>query len=267
MSDDWTAAGWSLSDAPPGFKIFRRTGDLALVMIDRPSRHNALTLSMWAAFPALLSSLGPVRALLLAGARSTFSAGADIGELQQIYADPSAAAEFHATNVAAEIALASFAAPTIAVVRGSCVGGGCQLAVACDLRIASSDARFGVTPAKLGVVYAAVPTVRLAQLVGPSRAKYLLFTAELIDASTALTYGLVDEVVPADSLISRASALAATIGSRSRQTIGAVSAVLRAAADGTSIDNAITPYLEQARRDPDVAEGLAAFLERRQPRF
>ena len=269
MSDDWIAAGWSPTDAAGGFKTFRSTHNdaLALLMLDRPERRNALTLEMWDAFPSLLSSLADVRTLLLTGAAGTFSAGADIGELRSIYGSPEAAAAYHATNVAAEEALAAFPAPTIAVVRGACVGGGCQLAVACDLRVAASDARFGVTPSKLGVVYPAVPTVRLAGLVGPARAKYLLFTADLIGADTALTFGLVDEVVPPAALVDRATSLAATIGSRSRQTIGAVSAVLRARSSGTSVDDAIAPYLEQARREPDVTEGLAAFLDGREPRF
>ena len=165
------------------------------------------------------------------------------------------------------MALAAFPAPTIAAVPGSAVGGGCQLAAACDLRIATDDARFRVTPAKLGVVYPAIATMRLASLVGPARAKYLLFTADLIDAASALTFGLADEVVPAAALVERVTALATTIGSRSRQTIGAVSAVLNAQAAGGSVDDAIAPFLDQARRKPDVAEGLAGFLAGREPRF
>ena len=267
MSTDWIAAGWSLSEAPAGFQTFRSTQHLALLVIDRPARRNALTLEMWAALPSVLSSLADARALIVTGAGGTFSAGADIGELNLIYGSPDAAAAYHATNVAAEEALAAFPAPTIAAVRGSCVGGGCQLAAACDLRIAADNARFGITPAKLGVVYPAIPTLRLATLVGSARAKYLLFTADLIDAATAHTFGLVDEVVPAAALVDRATAMATTIGSRSRQTIGAVSAVLRARAAGTSVDEAIAPYLEEARRDPDVAEGLTAFLDGRPPRF
>jgi len=267
MSDDWIAAGWSPAAAPPGFQVLRSTQNLALVMVDRPDRHNALTRDMWAAFPDLLSSVADARALLLTGAGRTFSAGADIGELQTIYADPDAAAAYHATNVAAEEALATFPAPTIAAIRGACVGGGCQLAAACDLRIAATGARFGVTPAKLGVVYPAVPTVRLADLVGPARAKYLLFTADLIDAERTLGFGLVDEVVPPDRLVTRATELARTIAGRSPQTIGAVSAVLRARSAGTPVDEAIAPFLDQARRAPDVTEGLSAFLAGRPPAF
>jgi enoyl-CoA hydratase/carnithine racemase len=267
MTDEWISAGWRELDAPTGFRAFTGTRDLAVLMISRPSRHNALTLRMWAALPSLLESFSSARALVLTGDGDSFSAGADIAELQTIYGSPADAADYHAINVAAEQALALMPGPTIAAVRGACVGGGCQLAVACDLRIAADDARFGITPAKLGVVYPAIPTARLARLVGPARAKYLLFTADLIDASTALTFGLVDEVTPSSSLVARTTELATTIGSRSRQTIGAVTAVLAALERNYDLDQAIAPYVELARREPDVTEGLAAFLERRPPRF
>jgi enoyl-CoA hydratase/carnithine racemase len=117
------------------------------------------------------------------------------------------------------------------------------------------------------VVYPSVPTVRLADLVGPARAKYLLFTADLIDADRALGFGLVDEVVPPDRLVTRATELARTIAGRSPQTIGAVSAVLWARSEGTPVDEAIAPFLDQARRAPDVIEGLSAFLAGRPPAF
>jgi enoyl-CoA hydratase/carnithine racemase len=142
------------------------------------------------------------------------------------------------------------------------VGGGCQLAVACDIRIAARGARFGVTLAKLGVIYPAVPTARLVRLVGPARAKYLLFSAELIDADRALTYGLVDDV--AEDALAAAVDLARTIAGLSPRTIGAVTAVIDALASGSDPAAAIAPW----ERDPaDVHEGLAAFIERRTPEF
>src|SRR5262245_63774161 len=104
-----------------------------------------MTRAMWAAIPDLLTQLAAeprVRVLLVSGTGDTFSAGADIAELRQVYADPGHADAYHATNVAAEEALARFPRPTVAVVRGACVGGGCQLAVACDLRLADPGARF-----------------------------------------------------------------------------------------------------------------------------
>lgn len=243
-------------------------GAVATLVLDRPERRNAVTLEMWRALPSVLGRIAAVdgvRALLLTGAAGTFSAGADIAELADVYADPEHADAYHATNVAAEEALAAFPHPTIAVVKGACVGGGCQLAVACDLRFASDDARFGITPAKLGVVYPAVPTARLARLVGPARAKYLLFSGELIRAARAETFGLVDEVLPVDQLDARALEFAQVLTRRSPQTIGAVKAALAGPLEEAAA--AVAPWERKSRLAPDVREGLAAFLERREPQF
>ncbi|WP_371499711.1 enoyl-CoA hydratase/isomerase family protein [Kitasatospora sp. NBC_00374] len=243
-------------------------GAVATVLLDRPERRNAVTLAMWRGLPRVLERLAAhpdVRALLLTGAGGTFSAGADITELTGVYADPARADAYHADNVAAEEALAAFPHPTLAVVHGACVGGGCQLAVACDLRFAAEDARFGITPAKLGVVYPAVPTVRLARLVGPARAKYLLFSGELVSAGRAERYGLVEEVLPAGELDARAVEFARLLARRSPQTIGAVKSAL--AVPPEQAGPAVAPWERKSRLAPDVREGLAAFLERREAQF
>ncbi|MER5641982.1 enoyl-CoA hydratase/isomerase family protein [Kitasatospora sp. NPDC002227] len=251
-----------------GLRARLAPGGVATLVLDRPQRRNAVTKEMWRALPTVLDELAAqpeVRALLLTGAGGTFSAGADIAELAEVYGSPAAADEYHALGVRAEEALAAFPHPTIAVVHGFCVGGGCQLAAACDLRFAAEDARLGITPAKLGVVYPAVPTVRLARLVGPARAKYLLFSGELVDARRAELFGLVDEVVPAERLDERALEFARLLARRSQQTIGAVKAAL--AGPPEEAPAALAPWERESRQAPDVREGLAAFLERREPRF
>ncbi|WP_203935606.1 enoyl-CoA hydratase/isomerase family protein [Planosporangium mesophilum] len=243
---------------------------VAVLTIDRPEKRNAVTLAMWRALPGLLGGLAHdprVRVLMLTGSGGTFSAGADIAELLHVYGDPERADAYHATNVAAEEALAAFPRPTIAAIAGACVGGGCQLAVACDLRLADSGARLGITPAKLGVVYPAVPAARLVRLVGPARAKYLLFSADLVSADRAAQFGLVDEVVADGGLAERALAFARTIAGRSPQTLGAVKDVVNAVAAGADPQAAIEPWERRSRYSPDVREGLAAFVERRQPVF
>ncbi len=259
--------GWL---AVEGLEVDVRDNGVAVLTINRPAKRNALTLRMWAELPGLLAGLARdsrVRALLLTGAGDTFSAGADIAELRTVYADPDSADAYHATNVAAEEALAAFSRPTIAAIRGACVGGGCQLAIACDLRLAEAGARLGITPAKLGVVYPAVPTARLVRLVGPARAKYLLFSAELVSAERAELFGLVDEVVPAGDLPERALALAATIAGRSTLTLGAAKDVANAVAAGGDPHAVVEPWERRSRLAPDVQEGLAAFVQRRAPRF
>ncbi|WP_083976274.1 enoyl-CoA hydratase/isomerase family protein [Kitasatospora azatica] len=255
-----------------GLRTFLGEDGVAVLLLDRPHRRNAVTLAMWQALPGLLGALARhpgVRALLVTGAERTFSAGADIAELSEVYGDPAAADAYHARNVEAEQALAGFPHPTLAVVHGSCVGGGCQLALACDLRFGAADARLGITPAKLGVVYPAVPTARLAQVVGPARAKYLLFSGELVDAARAERFGLLDEVHPAERLDARALEFARLLARRSPQTIGAVKAALTALATHgpQALPEALAPWERRSREAPDVREGLAAFLERREPVF
>ncbi|MFD8700684.1 enoyl-CoA hydratase/isomerase family protein [Kitasatospora purpeofusca] len=241
---------------------------VAVLEFDRPHRRNAVTLAIWQALPQVLKRLAEepgVRALLVTGAGGTFSAGADIDELAAVYGDPDRADAYHAVNVAAEEALAAFPHPTLAVVHGACVGGGCQLAVACDLRFVAEDARLGITPAKLGVVYPAVPTLRLARLVGPARAKYLLFSGELLSAPEAAALGLAERVLPAAELDAVAMEFARVLTTRSPQTIGAVKAALAVPPERAA--EALAPWERRSREAPDVREGLAAFLERRPPRF
>ncbi|MEU6993923.1 enoyl-CoA hydratase-related protein [Streptomyces sp. NPDC046465] len=234
------------------------TDGVATVLIDHPAKRNAMTADMWGQVPPLFAALAAdpaVRAVMLTGAGDTFCAGADISTLRE---SPGAAQDL---AVRAEEALAAFPKPTLAAVRGYCVGGGAQLAGACDLRFAEEGASFGVTPAKLGIVYPASSTRRLVSLVGPSTAKYLLFSGELIDTDRALRTGLVDEVLPPGGLDKRVADFAGTLTARSRLTQAAAKEFVAGRTDRDGY------WAEQARASGDTAEGVAAFLERRPPRF
>ncbi|MFI5755186.1 enoyl-CoA hydratase/isomerase family protein [Streptomyces sp. NPDC051569] len=233
---------------------------VATVVIRHPAKRNAMTTRMWRELPPLLGRLAAdpaVRVLVLTGEGDTFCAGADISSLREPGEDPRSLA------VAAEEALAAFPKPTLAAVRGFCVGGGCQLAVACDLRFAAEGARFGVTPARLGIVYAASSTRRLASLVGPATAKHLLFSAELIGTERALRTGLVDEVLPAGDLAARVAEYARVLVSRSQLTQVAAKEFLSAPGQ----DDRTAYWTDQGLGAGDTAEGVAAFLERREPHF
>ncbi|MGV9560508.1 enoyl-CoA hydratase/isomerase family protein [Streptomyces sp. NPDC003522] len=234
------------------------TGAVATVVLHHPAKRNAMTAAMWRALPPLLAKLAAdpgVGALVLTGAGGTFCAGADISTLQ---GSPD---EAQALAVQAEEALAAFPKPTLAAVKGHCVGGGAQLAGACDLRFAEEGAMFGVTPARLGIVYSSSATRRLVALVGPATAKYLLFSGELIDTARALRTGLVDEVLPSGELDGRVEEFTRVLVSRSRLT----QAAAKEFADGRTDRDA--HWAAQARGGGDAAEGVAAFLERREPRF
>ncbi|MGV9943978.1 enoyl-CoA hydratase/isomerase family protein [Streptomyces sp. NPDC003401] len=234
------------------------TDAVATVVLHHPAKRNAMTAAMWRALPPLLAKLAAdpgVGALVLTGAGGTFCAGADISTLQ---GSPD---EAQALAVQAEEALAAFPKPTLAAVKGHCVGGGAQLAGACDLRFAEEGALFGVTPARLGIVYSSSATRRLVALVGPATAKYLLFSGELIDTARALRTGLVDEVLPSGELDGRVEEFTRVLVSRSRLT----QAAAKEFADGRTDRDA--HWAAQARGGGDAAEGVAAFLERREPRF
>ncbi|MFI9293404.1 enoyl-CoA hydratase/isomerase family protein [Streptomyces gardneri] len=234
------------------------TDGIATVVIANPAKRNAMSAAMWRALPGVLDRLAAdraVRALVLTGEGDTFCAGADISTLRE------PGDEQQSLAVRAEEALAAFPKPTLAAVRGFCVGGGSQLAAACDLRFAEEGARFGITPSKLGIVYPSSSTRRLTALVGPSTAKYLLFSGELMDTERALRTGFVDEVHPAGELDKRVAEFARVLVSRSLLT----QAAAKEFADGRADRDA--HWAEQARGSGDTAEGVAAFLERRPPRF
>ncbi|MFF2129716.1 enoyl-CoA hydratase/isomerase family protein [Streptomyces olivochromogenes] len=240
-------------------QLLHSVGDgVATVVIHHPAKRNAMTADMWRALPPLLDGLAAdpdVRVLVLTGEGGTFCAGADISTLR------GSSDEAQGLAVNAEEALAAFPKPTLAAIRGYCVGGGSQLAAACDLRFAEEGARFGVTPAKLGIVYAASATRRLVSLVGPATAKYLLFSGELIDTERALRTGLVDEVLPEGELDKRVGEFTRVLAARSLLT----QASAKEFAQGRTDRDAY--WAEQARGSDDTAEGVAAFLERRPPRF
>lgn len=245
----------------PGLTV-RTAEGTATVTIANPARRNAMTPAMWAALPGLLAPLAAdpaVRVLVLTGAGDTFCAGADISG----FTDAGGLRAAQEAAVAAEEALAAFPKPTLAAVRGHCIGGGCQLAVACDLRFTAEGALFGVTPARLGLVYPASSTRRLARLAGPATAKHLLFSAELIDHERALRTGLVDEVCAPDALDARVRRYAALLAARSRLTQHAA----KGFTSGCTGPDREAYWSAQAAASPDPLEGAAAFLTRRPPHF
>ncbi|MGP4022749.1 enoyl-CoA hydratase/isomerase family protein [Actinomadura sp. 3N407] len=235
------------------------------ITIDRPAKCNAMSADMWRALPVLLDDLAGdpgVRVVVLTGAGGDFCAGADISELADIHRDD----DSHLSTVA-ERALAAFPKPTLAAIEGYCVGGGCQLAAACDLRFAADGSRFGITPAKLGIVYPAAATTRLVRLVGPSAAKYLLYSADLIGAGHALRIGLLDEVVPADGLRKRVAEFTGTLASRSLLTQQATKDIVDAIAAAGPVAEKTRRWLGEVAGSGETEEGIAAFLERRAPDF
>jgi enoyl-CoA hydratase/carnithine racemase len=245
-------------------------GQVATVTIDRPQRRNALSFAMWSAIPELIEKVRAeqsVRVLVINGS-GHFSAGADISEFATLRAGAEGARNYGAAVHAGERAIAALDIPTIAAITGFCIGGGCEIALACDLRIAAEDAQFGITPAKLGIVYGLTSTKQLVDAVGPAWARQILYTADLMDGPTALRIGLVNELVPTVELPGRVAELAQRIASRAPVSVrGAKQIVGRITEGRYAEDEDVRALYDEAVLSAEYTEGVAAFLAKRQPRF
>ncbi|WP_298675152.1 enoyl-CoA hydratase-related protein [uncultured Sphingomonas sp.] len=248
----------------------QRDGAIARLLIDRADKRNAFDQGMWEAFPDLLAEAmadPSVRVLVLqSAAPGAFSAGADIAEFSAGARDADWRAKNQTAIRRAQHDLARAPKPTIALIEGVCVGGGCGLAIACDLRVATPAARLGITPAKLGLVYSLHDTKLLVDLVGPAQAKRILFTGALIEAAEAVRIGLVD--ILADDAAAAAGEIAATIIASSPHSIGATKRIIRRILDGQAEDDADTlAQFDAAFTGEDFDEGVSAFLAKRKPSF
>lgn len=249
-----------------------RSGAVATLVLNRPDSHNAVRLGMYEALPDLLAEVDgdqAVKVLVVRGAgQKAFASGADISEFREVRANAETARAYNERVAAAELALEGMSKPTIAMVHGYCIGGGCGLALACDLRFVDERARFGITPAKLGLVYSLDSTKRLVDVVGPSRAKWILMSGQLVNADRAHQIGLADEVVPTDDLEKLTYEFAELLCTRAQFSIRATKQIVTRILAGQTEDDEATRDLRNSSFDTDdYAEGVRAFLEKRPPTF
>lgn len=245
---------------------------VATIELTRPDKHNAISYAMWTALAALMPALAAaddVEVVMVRGsAGGPFSAGADIGEFRSLRADAEGATRYGAAVEAGERALMEFPKASIAAIEGFAIGGGTQIAVACDLRVCGESSRFAVTPSKLGIVYALQSTARLVEVVGPAWARWILLTGEQVDAATARRIGLVHEVVPDGVVLERAGELARLVSSRAQVSVrGGKALVDRVVAGRLVVDEQVRAIYEQSLHGPEYREGVEAFLAKRPPDF
>lgn len=251
----------------------RLEGSTLHIVFANPARHNALSVDMWGAVPALLAQAAGdprVRLVAFSGAgEKAFVSGADISQFEDLRAARAAVTQYEALAEEALMAIQHSAKPTLACIRGWCIGGGVNVAIACDIRIAATDAVFSIPAARLGLGYRFSALKNLVDLIGVGPAKDLFYTARRIDAAEALRLGLVTRTAAADDLPGLLAEYANTIGENAPLTISAakqiVAEMLKPDAD---LDAERCRALILACFDSeDYAEGRRAFMEKRRPRF
>lgn len=245
-------------------------GRVATISLDRPEKHNAIGARMVDEFGAALDAAegSGARAIILTGAGDrAFCSGVDLKERKAMSADEKWSHN-RAINALAK-RLAGSQAPTVAAINGLAFGGGFELALACDFRVAAEHATFALPEVGLGIIPGAGGTQRLPRLIGPSRAKELILTARRIDAPTALGLGILNEVVSAEGLMETATDLAEEIAKNSPLSVAHAKAAVDIAVE-TSFEQGFrfeTAAIRATLASSDYEEGLAAFAQRRRPDF
>jgi len=248
-------------------------GAVATITFNNPERHNAVSLDMWKAVLAALDRFAAdpaVRVLVVTGAGGkSFVSGADISKFEDERASEAAVAEYDEATESVYKTLLAYAKPTIAKIRGYCIGGGMNLAICCDLRISNEAARFAVPAAKLGLGYGMTRVKRVLDIVGPQFAKEIFFTARQFDAAEAKVMGLVNRVVPDGELDAFVADYAATIGGNAPLTVHSIKRIIgEALKDPDARDLALCDRLVKACfESEDYKEGRRAFMEKRKPAF
>ncbi|MEW2546274.1 enoyl-CoA hydratase-related protein [Streptomyces sp. NPDC047002] len=250
-----------------------RLGGTAVVTLAEPGSHNALTLGSWRRLEEVFTRLAgdrELRAVVVRGAGDrAFAAGADIKEFPHTRLTAADATEYNESIARALRAVERLPVPVVAAVRGLAVGGGCELAAACDVRIATESARFGIPVGRLGVILGYTETTALARTIGPAALKYLLFSGDLVDAGTALGLGLAQRVVPDAEFEEAVAAFVAGVHRQSAVTMRAAKLVTGMHGRPlTAADSELLSRLTvEAYEGDDLKEGVAAFRERRPADF
>ena len=253
--------------------LSRKEGHVGYVIFNNPQRRNAVSLEMWEATARILDDFGndnDIRVVVLTGAGDkAFVSGADISRFESERANEEAVARYNQTVERANAAIYEYPKPTIAMIRGYCIGGGVGLALCCDLRICSDDSRFAVPAAKLGLGYPFHGLKKLVDVVGISFAKEIFYTARQFDAEEARTMGLVNRVVKAAELEAYVKKYAEMIGENAPMTIATTKFTIgEVVKDESKRDLAkCAAMVKKCFESSDYTEGRRAFMEKRKPVF
>ncbi|HEV2301861.1 MAG TPA: enoyl-CoA hydratase [Stellaceae bacterium] len=253
--------------------IAEKDGPIGRIVFNNPARHNAVSLDMWEAVPLILDDFEAddrIRVIVLSGAGGkAFVSGADISEFKEKRATEEAAAAYSRISEGARKRIEETPKPTIAMIRGYCIGGGVGTALACDMRIAAVGSRFGIPAAKLGLGYGYDGIKKLIDLVGPAHAREIFYTARQFSAEEALRMGLVNQLVPDGELESYVRNYCEMIAANAPLTVRSVKIIVaEALKDEHARDMALAKrVVEECFASDDYAEGRTAFMEKRKPMF
>jgi len=259
--------------APTDKMLSRKEGGVGYLIFNNPERHNAVSLEMWEAASGFLADFAAdkaIRVVVLTGTGGkAFVSGADISKFESERASKDAVERYNVAVDKANTAVYEFPKPTIAMIRGYCIGGGVGLALCCDLRICSDNSKFGVPAAKLGLGYGFTGIKKLVDVVGLSFAKEIFFTARQFTAPEALQMGLVNRVLPEAELESYVKNYADTISGNAPLTVNAVKFIVGEAVKPESKRNMqkCAELVAQCFASSDYIEGRKAFMEKRKPAF
>jgi len=251
--------------------IIEQDGAVARLTVNRPEVRNALSIGIVQRIAQTLRGLSrdrAVRVFVLTGAGDrVFISGADVGEFREQLATPESALSYDAAAEQLQSALREVPQPVIARIQGHAVGSGTIVAASCDFRIAVRTAKFGIPVAKFGFLASVPDTLRLVQLVGPAKAKWLLMTGQLIEAPEAQAIGLIDQVVEPENLEATVNTLATTLAANAPLTIKATKQIIEAMTAPSANVASGAPWYAEIFRSRDFREGLDAFFTKRKPEF
>jgi enoyl-CoA hydratase/carnithine racemase len=264
----------AMLDQPITSKMLaEKDGAVGRIIFNNPARHNAVSLDMWQAVSEIMDDFNAderVRVIVLTGAGGkAFVSGADISEFKERRASEEAAAAYAKISESARVKLQDTLKPTIAMIRGYCIGGGLATAIACDIRIAAEGSRFGIPAAKLGLGYAYDGIKKLIDLVGPAFAREIFYTARQFNAEEALGMGLINRLVPDGELESYVKNYCDTIAANAPLTVRSAKVAVREALKPESErDLGLCKRLvAECFASEDYTEGRTAFMEKRRPVF
>jgi enoyl-CoA hydratase/carnithine racemase len=247
-------------------------GAVLHIRFNNPAKHNALSMDMWEGLPGLLKqaeSDDRVRLVVLSGAgEKSFISGADISQFEDLRAAKEAVKRYEQTAEGALQSIYEFAKPTIACIRGYCIGGGMNVAISCDIRLASTDSIFSIPATRLGLGYRVSAMQNLVNLVGPGLAKDIFFTGRRLDAAEALRIGLVNRVEPPGDLDALLMEYTTAITTGAPLTIRAGKRIVREVLKAEHINmDACRKLIAECFDSEDYVEGRRAFMEKRKPQF